>query len=335
MADSSYPSNLEPNGSSSIQIPKIPPFVPNQRANDIKKKNDTHTDAHGCYGFAIAAKSQRPLQVLNPKEIFYLFTFTLLTLLTLLLPLSFLLLAKFSDAQYYLQTLAWYHSPQHFPYALTLALHINPLVLYVLVSIVSIASLIQGLTGKITILSDSSSSSSSALQPRLYTAWILLCTFQACVGLGIEGSIEAGLYDSDSSFGVERSLLSRVVFLLGLHETTQVWARMVVRPVVDDTVFRVARKERWVERVAMAASLGTLWWWRLREDVESLMVMVEAKKEQLMDVRVSDFVGWWLYYLTVTIGVVRVVKGLMWMATICLCGRRTTWVEHTENDDKV
>ncbi|KAG5072988.1 hypothetical protein AAZX31_03G200000 [Glycine max] len=276
------------------------------------------------------------------KEIFHLFTFTLLTLL---LPLSFLLLAKFSDAQYYLQTLTWYHSPQHFPYVLTLALHINPLILYVLLSIISMASLVHGLTGKIIILSDSLSSSSTFLQPRIFTAWIVLCTFQVCVGLGIEGSIEAGLYDSNDEsmgFGVERrSLLSRVVFLLGLHETMHVWARVVVRPVVDDTVFGVVgREEKWVERVVEAASLGALWWWRLREDVESLVVMVEAKKEQLIDVRVSDFVGWWLYYLTVTIGMVRVVRGLVWMVTICLYRRPratgvTSLLEHSEIDDKV
>ena len=163
--------------------------------------------------------------------------------------------------------------PQHFPYVLTIALHINPLILYVLVSIISMASLIHGLTGKIIILSDSLSSSSTFLQPRILTAWIVLCTFQVCVGLGIEGSIEAGLYDSNDEsmsfkFGVERILLSRVVFLLGLHETMQVWARMVVRPVVDDTVFGVAaREEKWVERVVVAASLGALWWWVRRRFV--------------------------------------------------------------------
>ncbi|XP_027352932.1 uncharacterized protein LOC113863526 [Abrus precatorius] len=272
----------------------------------------------------------------TPKEVFYLFT---LTILTLLLPLSFLLLARFSDAQYFLQSFTWYHSPNPFPYVLTLAMHINPFILNVLVSFVSIVSLIHSLTGKITILNESSSSStsSSVLHPRLYTAWILLCTFQVCVGLGIEGSIEAGLYDTDSSFGVERSLLSRVVFLLGLHETTQVWCRMVVRPVVDDTVFGVLRKERWVERVGMAASLGMLWWWRLREEVETLVIMVEAKKELLMDVRLIDFVGWWLYYVIVTIGMVRIVKGLVWMAMICLRRRASeiSMVQPSENDDKV
>ncbi|QCE10947.1 hypothetical protein DEO72_LG10g2180 [Vigna unguiculata] len=53
---------------------------------------------------------------------------------------------------------------------------------------------------------------------------------------------------------------------------------MVVRPVVDDKVFGVEREVRLVERVVVAASLGGLWWYRFREDVESLVVMVEAKK---------------------------------------------------------
>jgi len=284
---------------------------------------------------SLQQKTKDLLKGITAKEIFYIFTFTILTLL---LPLSFLLLAKFSDAQYYLQTLTWYHSPHHFPYVLTLALHISPLILYVFVSFISIASFIHVLTGKIITLRDPSSPSTTGFQPRLYTAWILLCTFQVCVGLGIEGSIEVGLYDSDEwSFGVERSSLSRLVFLLGLHQTTQVWAGMVVRPVVDDTVFGVEREVRLVERVVVAASLGGLWWWRLREDVESLVVMVEARKEQLMDVRVSEFVGWWLYNLTVTIGMVKVIRGLIGMATICLCRRSASIskVEHCEIDDKV
>ncbi|XP_047148028.1 uncharacterized protein LOC124820401 [Vigna umbellata] len=284
---------------------------------------------------SLQQKTKDLLKGITPKEIFYIFTFTILTLL---LPLSFLLLAKFSDAQYYLQTLTWYHSPRHFPYVLTLALYINPLILYVLVSIISVASFMHVLTGKIITLSDPSSPSSTVVQPRLYTAWVLLCTFQVCVGLGIEGSIEAGLYDSgESSFGVERSLLIRVIFLVGLHQTTQVWARIVVRPVVDDTVFGVEREVRLVERVVVAASLGGLWWWRLREDVESLVIMVEAKKEQLMDVRVSDFVGWWLYYLTLTIGMVKIVRLLIRMATIFLFRTSATIskVEHYEIDDKV
>lgn len=163
------------------------------------------------------------------------------------------------------------------------------------------------------------------------------------MGLGIEGSIAAGLYDASdySSFGVERGLLSRLIFLMGLHETTSFWCRAVVRPVVDDTVFGVARRsERWLERVAMAASLGGVWWWKLREEVETLVVMAEAKKEQLMEVGMGDFVGWWLYYVTVTVGMVRVVKSLMWMASIiCPCRRRPlleiSSSSPSQNDDKV
>lgn len=154
----------------------------------------------------------------------------------------------------------------------------------------------------------------------------------------------AGVYsdDSISSFGVEnKSLLRRgvLVFLLGLHETTRFWSKVVVRPVVDDTVFGVAREERWVERLAVAASLGTLWWWRLRGDVEILVVIAEVKKQRLMDLGMGDFFGWWLYYLTFTIGMVRVVKGFWWMCRICCTSRRRetriSMVEPSDNDDKV
>lgn len=279
---------------------------------------------------------------LTIKGIFHLLT---ITVLSLLLPLSFLLLATLSGAQYYLQFLTSFHPQQPFPYIFTLALHINPCILYLLVSIVSIATLINGLMGKIT-LSRNSSTSTSVLKPHLYIAWILLCTFQVCVGLSVERSITAGVFDfsaniNDPSFGVERSFLSRMIFLLGLHETTQVWFRVVVKPVVDDTVFGVGnKKERWIERVAVAASLGTLWWWRLKDEVETLAVVAEMKRQQFMDVGMEDFVGWWLYYLTVTIGMVRIVKGLLWIFMISFCRRRVTGIspmelELSQNDDKV
>ncbi|KAI9119511.1 hypothetical protein K1719_009387 [Acacia pycnantha] len=252
-------------------------------------------------------------------EVLYLVT---VTILSLLLPFSFLVLATLSAAQYHLQSLlTWYHSPNTFPHVLYLALHLNPAILYVLVSFVSVATLIHTLSGKIILFSDSPT---SVRRPRLFTAWVLLWAFDVCVALGIEGGIAAGL-DSYSSFGVDRRLLRRVIFLMGLHKTMQLWNRAVVKPVVDDTVFGgVARKERWIERVVMAASLGGLWWWKLKEDVEWLVVMAEAKKEQLMEVGVADFVGWWLYYLTVIIGMVRVVKAFFWMASVCRRGTSTS-----------
>lgn len=272
----------------------------------------------------------------TPRELFYLFT---ITILSLLLPLSFLLLATLSSAQYYLQTLTLfqYSSPQQqFPYIFHLALNINPCILYALVSIVSVVTLIQGLMGKVKIKIFTESPSRASF---ISIAWALICAFQVCVGLGIEGTIAAGLYDDDyePNFGVEKSLWSRMIFLLGLHEATHVWCRMVVRPVVDDTVFGTGRRERWVERVGLAAGLGLLWWWRLREEVETLVVVAQVKNEQLIDVGLGDFVGWWLYYVVVTIGMVRIVKGLIWMFMISLFRRRPVEVEieSNQNDDKV
>ncbi|KAF7818133.1 uncharacterized protein G2W53_023588 [Senna tora] len=277
------------------------------------------------------------LNFVCPLEVFHLFA---LTILSLLLPTSFLLLARLSGFHYYLQTLPWLQYSYPSLYLFSLVIRINPNILFLLLSILTIATLIQSFTSKITLLTHSSTSVLNP--PPLYASWILLCTFQICVGFGIEGSIAVGVYDSDSdysSFGFERSFLSRLIFLLGLHETTQVWSRMVVKPVVDDTVFGNSRKERWVERAAVAASLGGLWWWRLREEVETLVLMAEVKTEQLMDVEMDDFVGWWLYYLTVTIGMVRIVKGLMWMIMMSLCRRRAIGMnsmdEPSENDQKV
>lgn len=68
-----------------------------------------------------------------------------------------------------------------------------------------------------------------------------------------------------------------------------------------------------------------------------LVVVAQVKNEQLIDVGLGDFVGWWLYYVVVTIGMVRIVKGLIWMFMISLFRRRPVEVEieSNQNDDKV
>ncbi|CAK9152896.1 unnamed protein product [Ilex paraguariensis] len=238
-----------------------------------------------------------------------------ITLLSLLLPLSFLLLARLSTAHYLLAFTA-YSTPPQSSLIFSLLLNTYPFLLHGLVSIVSVTTFVHCSTGRLTPITELPA---LMLRPGLYTAWILLCTLQVCVGLGIEGTIAAGIDGSD--FGQERSLLGRVIFFLGLHETMLYWSRTVVKRVVDDTVFGFAREERWVERVAMGASFGVLWWWRLRGEVESLVVVAEVKRELLMGVGVADFVSWWLYYLTVMIGMVRLVKGLIWLGMIFLCRR--------------
>ncbi|XP_057483958.1 uncharacterized protein LOC130770484 [Actinidia eriantha] len=139
-------------------------------------------------------------------------------------------------------------------------------------------------------------------------------------------SIAAGIVGF--GLGNERSLPSRVFFFLGMHETMLYWWRAVVKPVVDYTIFGFSKEERWVQRVAVAASFGTLWWVRLRHEVESLVLVLEVKKKLSMDIGVADFVGCGLYYLTATIGMMRASMGIMWFGVILLYRR----VEENQGD---
>ncbi|XVE73444.1 hypothetical protein DITRI_Ditri11bG0118300 [Diplodiscus trichospermus] len=260
------------------------------------------------------------------KESFHLLT---ITLLSLLLPLSFLLIARLSCVNYILNAIPSNPSQRSPSFLFSFYFYTNPALLYVLVSVVSIATLFHGLTGKIAFVSESPE---AVYLPRLYAAWIVLCILQVSVGLGIEGSIASGI--DGGGFGVERSLLSRIIFFLGLHEIMLLWFRTVVKPVVDDTIFGAARAERWVHRAAIALSVGTLWWWKLRDEVESLVVVAEAKKELSMEIEMADFLGWWLYYLTVTIGMVRVVKALLWLGMVLLCRRVRRNNDETSEEDQ-
>ncbi|KAM1042344.1 hypothetical protein ACFX2C_031416 [Malus domestica] len=278
------------------------------------------------------------------KQPFHILT---LTLLSLLLPLSFLLLSRLSCANCLLSlsfpTLI-IPPPEPSNYDSSCIFHIflnaaTPF-LYLLVSIVTIAAFIHCITGKIIIITELS----PIFRPRLNTAWIFLCTLQVCVGLGIKGSIAAEV-DGRATFGGvvdgKICLSSRKIFFLGLHETMLHWCRVVVKPVMDDTIFGGSREEKWVERVAIAAGFGCLWWWRLRDEVESLVVVAIAKRELAMGLGMADFVGWWLYYLTVAIGMVRVVKGLMWFSMVLLCRRTEAKLcndcgeDHGRQDNKV
>ncbi|KAM7277516.1 hypothetical protein ACFE04_019382 [Oxalis oulophora] len=186
--------------------------------------------------------------------------------------------------------------------------------LYIFVSFISIAALINVLTGRITLLTDSKRSNSNITHPWVYAAWILLCTIQVTVGLGVEGSIAAGIGGYKFS-GNEMSLLSRTICFLGLHETMLFWSRMVVKPVVDDTIFDGCRPERWIDRVAIAASFSGLWWWKLRKEYESLVMVAGAKME------FEFIISWWFYYLIATIGILRIMKSSVWLGKIFLCRR--------------
>lgn len=255
------------------------------------------------------------------------------TLLSLLLPLSFLLVARLTTARYLLDFDSSSTS-QPLSTLFSLFLYTNPTLLHGLVSIVCVLSLGHGLSKERITITPPSEPLEPILRPRLYTAWIFLCTLQVLVGLGIEGSIGSGA--DGFNFGYERGLLSKILFFIGIHETMLYWSRMVVKPVVDDTVFGSTREERWVERMIMAASFSTLWWWRLNDEVVSLVVVAEVKKELLINANLADFVSWWLYYLTVTIGIVRLIRSFLWIGVVFLSSRAEKFADDScGNDEKV
>ncbi|KAK9067719.1 hypothetical protein SSX86_011830 [Deinandra increscens subsp. villosa] len=251
------------------------------------------------------------------------------TLLSLLLPLSFLLLARLTAADYLLSRngLSAAEPPSVVFFSLLLdSIPLSPL--HVLVSVLCVASLVHTLNGGRITSRTFSVSQENIVRPRLYTAWIVLCTLQVCVGLGIEGSIGAGI--EGSSFGHERNLICRIVFFLGLHATTVYWWRTIVKPVVDDTMFGFEMEERWVERAVMGGSLGGLWWWKLRDEVESLVAVAEMGDGS---VGVVGLMGWWLYYLVVTVGIVKVVKWLIWFGVVLLYQKVEQVRDDNDNDD--
>ncbi|KAL8027202.1 hypothetical protein ABFX02_14G079700 [Erythranthe guttata] len=260
------------------------------------------------------------------------------TLISLLLPLSFLLLARLSTAQYLLSATNNYYPKAAVaePTSFLCSLFLNskkPTILHILVALITVSSLSYALTGKSILLINHHSSDHPSTRRRLYAAWWFLFVFQVCVGLWIEGSIATGI--DGSGFGQENCFLLRVVFFFGLHETILFWRRTVVKPVVDDTIFGYWRKEGWVEKAAVGLSYCWFWWWRLREEVEALVVVPSLNMTGVgVGVGVADFMGWWLYYLTVTIGIVWMARVFILTALI-LTRRREKGDDRRPNEDKV
>ncbi|KAL0711441.1 hypothetical protein Bca4012_018419 [Brassica carinata] len=246
------------------------------------------------------------------------------TLLSLLLPLSFLLLSRLSSASF-LFSMTKSPPQTESSFFLSIFHYTNPAILYVAVSAISVYTLVLGLTTKITATDPNRS---VPFYPHVTMAWLTLFLVQISVGLGLEGTSSNGLI-----IGSERNFLSKLVVFCGLHEVMLLWCRVIVRPVVDSTLIDSQHRgeETVVERVALAVSCGTLWGWKLRDEVEALVGVAEAKRALLllllptdgnvnisMDVETVDFLNWWLYYMVVTIGMVRIVKGCLWFGMILL-----------------
>ena len=190
-----------------------------------------------------------------------------ISLLSLLVPLSFLFLSRLSLSSVPV-TVSRVSSFLH---------QADAGVLYTILSLIIISTLVNNLSGK---------PECSLLHSHLYVCWIVLFLVQACVAFGIEGimSTTTPTNPDENLFlaSQERWVLVRVMFFLGLHEVMLMWFRVVVKPVVDDTVFGVyGEEERWSERAVVAMTFGLMWWWRLRDEVESLVVVAEVKRKLL------------------------------------------------------
>lgn len=158
------------------------------------------------------------------------------------------------------------------------------------------------------------------IRPRLRNACFFLVVLQLCLGLGIVGRREAGVQLLLLAAG-ESSLLNKVVMSVGLHETMLCWCRTIVRPVVDDAVLGGRFEERrwpWVEKAALSAAFGGLWWWKLRHEVEALVGLVEMRWYNMMRIEVTDFLSWCLYFFTIYVGICKICRGFI---TVC-CFRR-------------
>ncbi|PIN08394.1 hypothetical protein CDL12_19034 [Handroanthus impetiginosus] len=232
------------------------------------------------------------------------------TFVSLLLPLSLLLLARLSTARYFLSITDDKNKTiqsHEIPFLTSVFLYSKTtMILSLLVFLITLAALINILTSRKTAFLI------SALH-RLQAFWILLFLMQFCLILGIHGTIDVEI----SSYTVGNLVLPRrVVFALGLHETMIFWLRNVVVPVVDAAVFGDLRKDfSWAEKVVLEAAFGNLWWRKLRDEAEALVVLPHVTAELGMNLAAADVVGLLLYYLTVAAGVVTVVKFCVWLVT--------------------
>ncbi|CAE6080498.1 unnamed protein product [Arabidopsis arenosa] len=235
------------------------------------------------------------------------------TLLSLLLPLSFLLLSRLSSTAFLLSLSS---PPQNSDYFF---LNTIPALLYAVVSIITVHTIIHCLITKIR---------TSADNPRVSIAWLILLILQFSVGLGFQITMSKGVNGIVN--GNNHNFLTRLLFFFGLHEVILQWYRVIVKTVVESGFGR-REEETVVERVALAASCGALWWWKLREEVEALIGVMEVKRALLLlsidvdynlnsivDLGTVDFWNWLLYYMIVMIGVVRIVKGCFRVGMILL-----------------
>lgn len=236
------------------------------------------------------------------------------TFLSLLVPLSFLLLSRLSAARFFysITKLDEANHPHKISFLTSLFYYSNTtLILTVVVSVVAISALVHCLTG-----GNKAAFFITSKRGRLHASWALFFLIEFGLILGIHGTIDEEIKNSYAYTEGTLFSPSRLFFALGLHETMVFWWRNAVKPVADETaVFGVSGEAfGWVESVVSAVAFGNLWWRKLRDEAEALVVLPWVMRVELrMDVAAADVLGWLLYYLTAAIGAVRMIRALFWV----------------------
>ncbi|PKU83586.1 uncharacterized protein LOC110106537 [Dendrobium catenatum] len=207
-----------------------------------------------------------------------------LTLLSLLLPLSYLLLCRLS----------------YTPLSPTF------IILYVVVSFLSVSSLFYSITGH-----------TLHIELPNCIAWVILCLFQTCITFGIEGTIRDGFQPIQNANAFAHEMwLKRTFLLIGIYEQMMLWKDKFVKPVVDST-FIEERMEQRNDRFLMGLSFSGLWLWLLQTEVEPL-VLASTMVGFSRRVGWCDFIIWFVTFATLMTGFVRAVQFLVWQLSILL-----------------
>ncbi|KAM0954485.1 hypothetical protein DsansV1_C01g0011531 [Dioscorea sansibarensis] len=203
-----------------------------------------------------------------------------LTLLSLLLPLSFLLLARIS-------------SPSLLSPSITLC--VSYFLLLSLVAMVSLSTLYRVLTGHIPHLP-------------LCVSWTILFIFQALVSFGIESSFSAGVRPVTGVSTCRIPWIAYSIFFIGLYEMMTTWVNALVKPVADDTIFMSRINDVVVDKVFIGLAYTVLWLKVLKNEMEPL-VLVVGKEELVMHGGWRGFLFWLIGYVTTIAGLMKIIHG--------------------------
>ncbi|KAK8934087.1 hypothetical protein KSP39_PZI014538 [Platanthera zijinensis] len=141
-------------------------------------------------------------------------------------------------------------------------------------------------------------------------AWAILSLLQSCIswGIGAMGSTALGPDGRQGSGNV--IWIKRMFFFVAIREIMMLWRGIFVKPVVDDTVYGEEREERGVDEVLAAVAFGVMWLWMLRMEMEPLMLYAGNESSGKETMGLNGFPLWLLSLTVAMTGILRVVDVL-------------------------